>query len=227
MPFSSAATSSVRVAMAPFASSMALPRSEAARSSSFFLSSFLSSSSSQYAFFWSSPTCSFPSRATMPSIMARTFSKLTFFPRRASARKSRRGSARLLWPRLLAARARSACRLTSLPLALVCSREGLGSVFLKSSRASSSLRILMVSARATSSSARVFCTTSHSALFFSQFLSRSARNCLSSASDLVVSSRSAFRASISRPVCPWRPSLASMACVLLLISFSLAAAREA
>mmetsp|Transcript_105793 Transcript_105793/g.257020 ORF Transcript_105793/g.257020 Transcript_105793/m.257020 type:complete len:212 (+) Transcript_105793:840-1475(+) len=211
MPFSSAATSSVRVAMLPSASSMALPKSETANSSSFFSSSFLSSSDSQYAFFLSSLACSWPSNSTMLSIMVRTLSKLTFFPWSASTKKSRRGSASILRCRLLAMSACNACRRTSLPLALVCRSEGLGSVFLKSSRESSSLRILMVSARATSSSERVFCTTSHSAFFFSQFLSRSAKNFLSSSNDFVVSSKSSFKASISKPVCPLRSSLDSMA----------------
>mmetsp|Transcript_55655 Transcript_55655/g.165500 ORF Transcript_55655/g.165500 Transcript_55655/m.165500 type:complete len:225 (-) Transcript_55655:242-916(-) len=222
MPFSKAATSSVSVEMVPLASSTALPRSETARSSSFLLSSLLSSSALQYVFFLASLTCSLPSRATMSSIMARTLSKLTFLPRSAKARKSNRGSAeRRPW----AARARSACLRTSFPLALVWSSEGLGSVFLKSSRASSSFRILIVSAIARSSSARVFCTTSNSAFFFAQFESRSARNFLSSFRDFVVSSRSSFSATIFTPVCPWRPSLTSMALVLLLTSFSLAATR--
>mmetsp|Transcript_36318 Transcript_36318/g.82606 ORF Transcript_36318/g.82606 Transcript_36318/m.82606 type:complete len:224 (+) Transcript_36318:853-1524(+) len=222
MPCSKAATSSVRVAIVPLASSMALFRSEAAKSSSFLESSFLSISDSQYAFFWSSLACSSPSKATMSSIMVRTFSKLTFLPRRASTKKSSLGS-------LICALALRACNarcLTSFPLARVWMNDGLGSVPLKSSRASSSLRILIVSAMATCSSARVVCTTSHSCLFFSQFESRSARNFLSSARDLVVSSKSSFSASIFRPAWPWRPSLASIACVVLPISFFLAATSD-
>mmetsp|Transcript_72895 Transcript_72895/g.193624 ORF Transcript_72895/g.193624 Transcript_72895/m.193624 type:complete len:228 (-) Transcript_72895:765-1448(-) len=227
MPFSKAATSSVRVSMVPLASSMAFSKSEAAKSSCFLLSSFLSISASQYAFFWSSLDCSLPSKATMSSIMASTLSKPTVLPRRASARKSKRGSWSPPPSCVLALRACNARCLTSLPLALVCNSEGLGNVFLKSSKASSSFRILIVSARANNSSVRVFCTASHSSFFFAQLLSRSAKNFLSSPRDLVVSSKSSFKVSILTPVCPWRPSFASIACVLLLTSFCLAATKEA
>mmetsp|Transcript_36325 Transcript_36325/g.82623 ORF Transcript_36325/g.82623 Transcript_36325/m.82623 type:complete len:205 (+) Transcript_36325:624-1238(+) len=202
MPFSRAAISSARVAIAPLASSMALPKSDAARSSSFLVSSFLSNSASQYAFFWWSLACSSPSMETMSSIILMTFSKLTFFPRRASTRKSTRGSADLPWARLPAVSACNACCRTSLPLALVCNNEGLGKVFLKSSSASSSFRTLIVPARATSSSARVFLRSSHSAVFVSQLFSRPARNFLSSARAASVSERSSFMVTIATPNSP-------------------------
>mmetsp|Transcript_93822 Transcript_93822/g.261194 ORF Transcript_93822/g.261194 Transcript_93822/m.261194 type:complete len:222 (-) Transcript_93822:132-797(-) len=218
MPFSKEAISSVSAATMPLASSVAFSRSEIARSRPFFSSSALSSEASQYAFLSSSSACSFFNSATISSIMATTFSKPAVRLRRARATKSRRAS------RFAACSARSACRRTSLDVTCVCSREGLGRVFLKSSNASSEFRILMVSARAKSSSALVFWTTSHSAFLALQFLSRSARKDLSSARDFVVSSRSSLRVSISIPTCPARSSFDSIALVLALISASFAVA---
>mmetsp|Transcript_93783 Transcript_93783/g.252795 ORF Transcript_93783/g.252795 Transcript_93783/m.252795 type:complete len:200 (+) Transcript_93783:68-667(+) len=173
MPAARAASSSVVVSMKAFVSSMAFSKSEMSRSSSFFLSSAASISFSQYTFLPSSSTCSLPSSVTISSIIANTLSKLTFLPRRAKEIKSKR----LSW---LPRSALMAMWRTSLSLTVTCKSEELGKVVLKSSSASSSFKILMVSAIARVSSARVFFTTSYSAVLVAQFLSKSARNFLSS-----------------------------------------------
>mmetsp|Transcript_93782 Transcript_93782/g.252791 ORF Transcript_93782/g.252791 Transcript_93782/m.252791 type:complete len:200 (+) Transcript_93782:68-667(+) len=173
MPAARAASSSVVVSMKAFVSSMAFSKSEMSRSSSFFLSSAASISFSQYTFLPSSSTCSLPSSVTISSTIASTLSKLTFLPRKTKEMKSKRLSG-------LPRSAFMARRRTSLPRWATCKSEGLGNAFLKRSSASSSLRILMVSAIASVSSARVFFTTSYSAVLVAQFLSKSARNFLSS-----------------------------------------------
>mmetsp|Transcript_93044 Transcript_93044/g.240881 ORF Transcript_93044/g.240881 Transcript_93044/m.240881 type:complete len:296 (-) Transcript_93044:451-1338(-) len=191
------------------------------KSNSFFLSSASSSLASQKAFLSSSVPCSFPSSATISSIMLSTLSKLTFFPRRAKATRSKRVS----WPcpRWAARRTLKACCRTSLPRIFICSNDGLGSVFLNKSKASSSFRSLMVSAIANNSSARVFCTTSNSSFFVAQFFSKSARNFLSSSYEAEVSSKSSRKVSISTPTFPRRAVFPSMDLEFAAISFSLAA----
>mmetsp|Transcript_9127 Transcript_9127/g.24603 ORF Transcript_9127/g.24603 Transcript_9127/m.24603 type:complete len:200 (-) Transcript_9127:900-1499(-) len=173
MPAARAASSSVVVSMKAFVSSMAFSKSEMSRSSSFFLSSEASISFSQYSFFSSSSTCSLPRSVTISSTISSTLSKLTFLPRRAKEIKSKR----LSW---LPRSAFMAKWRTSLSRWDTCKSEGLGRVFPKISSASSSFRILMVSAIAKVSSARVFFTTSNSSVLVAQFLSKSAKNFLSS-----------------------------------------------
>eukprot|EP00418_Pyrodinium_bahamense_P070376 CAMPEP_0179098226 /NCGR_PEP_ID=MMETSP0796-20121207/45255_1 /TAXON_ID=73915 /ORGANISM="Pyrodinium bahamense, Strain pbaha01" /LENGTH=73 /DNA_ID=CAMNT_0020795999 /DNA_START=37 /DNA_END=255 /DNA_ORIENTATION=- len=65
-----------------------------------------------------------------------------------------------------------------------------GNVFLKTSRASSSFKTLIVSAKAFNSSARVRLTSSHSSVFVEQLVSSSALNLVSAASDSWVSVKS-------------------------------------
>mmetsp|Transcript_16897 Transcript_16897/g.46663 ORF Transcript_16897/g.46663 Transcript_16897/m.46663 type:complete len:200 (-) Transcript_16897:442-1041(-) len=173
MPAARAASSSVVVSMKAFVSSMAFSKSKVSKSSSFFLSSLASISFWQYTCLSSSSTCSLPSSVTISSIMDSTLSKLTFLPRRAREMKSKR----LSW---LPRSALMAMWRTSLSLRVTCKSEELGKVVLKSSSASSSFKILMVSAIARVSSARVFFTTSYSASLLAQLLSKSARNFLSS-----------------------------------------------
>mmetsp|Transcript_64485 Transcript_64485/g.199954 ORF Transcript_64485/g.199954 Transcript_64485/m.199954 type:complete len:235 (+) Transcript_64485:901-1605(+) len=197
-----------------------------ARLSTLKSSSVLSSLDSQYAFFSSSSVCSFASKASMSSIMPRIFSKLTFCPWRANASRSRRAS----FVALLLRTAPKACKaflLRCLSVSTVCNREALGKVFLKSSKASSSFSILMVSANATSSSARVFFTASHSFSLVVQLFSRFARKPWSSARDLEVSSKSSFNVAISTPNSAMRWVLSSIAFKLAAISFSFAADNAA
>merc|ERR1719223_1134303 len=97
-------------------------------------------------------------------------------------------------------------------LSVVCIRLALplGSVFLKRSRASSSFKTLMVSARATNASARIFDLSSHSLVFVAHPFSNSAKNFLSAARAFAVSSTSSFMSTISMPVSPISFNLASM-----------------
>mmetsp|Transcript_67745 Transcript_67745/g.192004 ORF Transcript_67745/g.192004 Transcript_67745/m.192004 type:complete len:256 (-) Transcript_67745:669-1436(-) len=202
-----------------------------ARSSAFFLSSDASNWAAQYSFFWSSCCCSFFRFATISSTMAMTFSKppwvKAFLPLSASTRRSSPARSRLSEPcraRRIAARASErmaeALVLTCTKLAL-----GLGRVFLNNSRASSSLRSLMVSASARSSSARVFDRSSHSAFFVSQPFFSSARNFLSSARASSVSDRSSFIWAIFTPSSPIRVSFSWMDAVKAATSLVLAAIR--
>merc|ERR1719510_2827627 len=90
-------------------------------------------------------------------------------------------------------------------LTLVCTKLAalaLGKVFLKRSKASSSLRTLIVSANATNSSARVLDLSSHSAVFVAQLFSRFAKNSLSAISAASVSVKSSFISTISMPSSP-------------------------
>mmetsp|Transcript_25323 Transcript_25323/g.80494 ORF Transcript_25323/g.80494 Transcript_25323/m.80494 type:complete len:429 (-) Transcript_25323:188-1474(-) len=223
MPSIRPAMSSASAAMDPFASSMAVSRSTACWLRALCSSSDLSSSASQKAFFSSSAFCSLPSRATMSSIILTTLSKEPVLPRKARAMRLRRASLCPYFARadLITISVR---RFTSALVTLVCRNAGLGNVLLKSSRASSSFKILMVSASATSSSARVLERSSHSACLVLQPVSRSARYFLSSRRALEVSSKSAFMASICTPTCPTRSSFDSIAFVFAFISFVFAAA---
>mmetsp|Transcript_73056 Transcript_73056/g.194088 ORF Transcript_73056/g.194088 Transcript_73056/m.194088 type:complete len:338 (+) Transcript_73056:515-1528(+) len=153
-----------------------------------------------------------------------TFSKPTFWPRNAKRRRSNRArsgpAAAKACLRLAMARA-----LTAKAPARNCTKlaAALGSVRLKSSRESSSLRILMVSAMATSSSARVFTISSHSDFFVSQSLSMSAKNSLSAMRDSSVSERPAFICATETARSPERRILDSMASESAATSFFLAA----
>mmetsp|Transcript_106418 Transcript_106418/g.280722 ORF Transcript_106418/g.280722 Transcript_106418/m.280722 type:complete len:257 (-) Transcript_106418:666-1436(-) len=218
MPFRRALISSARVAMLSSVSSIAFSRSLSLMSSTFFSSSAVSSSFSQYAFFSSSADCSLMSSATISSIILITFSKLEAPPRRARATRRR----------LLPGAASSSCSAAArafLALTCVWRSAGLGSVFLKSSNASSSFKILMVSASARSSSVRVLERSCHSPSFVSQPFLSSMRNFWSSLRVAFVSSRSSFSATISTPSCPDFSSFDSMDAVRVLISFSLARLR--
>mmetsp|Transcript_33141 Transcript_33141/g.79917 ORF Transcript_33141/g.79917 Transcript_33141/m.79917 type:complete len:344 (+) Transcript_33141:750-1781(+) len=188
--------------------------------SSFCLSSVWSISSPQKAFLASSSVCSFFRFFTMSSINLVTFSNPPFFPRSAITIKS---SAGLLWAfDAPSSTARAlACSARLLP---TCSRElGPGRVFLNSSRASSLLRTLMVSAMARSSSARVAFTSSYSLALVLQFLDSSSEYPVSSSSWVWVSSRSFLRVVSFTLISPARSVFSSMASVAAAISFFLAA----
>merc|ERR1711862_839411 len=85
-----------------------------------------------------------------------------------------------------------------------------GSVFLKSSKASSSLRILMVSDSASSSSARVLQIWSHSCCLVPQLFSRSAWNFVSCSRASLVSVRSPFISTMLTETSPWRTLFSPM-----------------
>mmetsp|Transcript_86307 Transcript_86307/g.200684 ORF Transcript_86307/g.200684 Transcript_86307/m.200684 type:complete len:234 (-) Transcript_86307:523-1224(-) len=157
----------------------------------------------------------------MSSIMPMIFSKLTLRPRSAKTKSSMFTAAARLAGRLLCS-ASAARRRRSRAETWVCKREGLGKVFLKRSRASSSFRILMVSDSARISFMRDFLTSSHSACLVSQLAWRSTRKCWFSASDDLVSPRSSLKVSILMLASPERPSFSSMASVLASASLSLA-----
>merc|ERR1740123_1199177 len=89
----------------------------------------------------------------------------------------------------------------------------LGRVFLKSSNASSSFRTLIVSAKAASSSARVFERASHSEVLVAQLFDKSAKKALSSARVACVSSRSFCILTIATPSSPICFVFASMVLV--------------
>mmetsp|Transcript_25624 Transcript_25624/g.65117 ORF Transcript_25624/g.65117 Transcript_25624/m.65117 type:complete len:252 (-) Transcript_25624:562-1317(-) len=211
MPALSAAISSVRLTMAPSISPMAVTESESESSNSFFLSSDSSSLDSQYSFLLSSPVCSAFRLPTISSIMTRTFSKPTFLPCRARASKSSSGRFRRLAAAWIFC---NAWALSAEAETWICMKLALalGKVFLKRSKAESSLRTLIVSPMATSSSARVFLTASHSAAFVEQPASNSALNFWSCASVSFVSSRSPATAAISTPRVPTRSILSSICC---------------
>mmetsp|Transcript_47806 Transcript_47806/g.138205 ORF Transcript_47806/g.138205 Transcript_47806/m.138205 type:complete len:230 (-) Transcript_47806:576-1265(-) len=151
------------------------------------------------------------------------FSKLVLRPRSAREMRSKRMSFAPFRPCRAALSTSNACCFTSLLLAAICSREGLGRAFLNRSKASSAFRILIVSPKAKSSSVRVFFAASNSFFLASQLLSRPAKNFLSCSSVLEVPAKSSFMVSISTPSSPSLCSLASMALWLALISFCLAA----
>mmetsp|Transcript_52869 Transcript_52869/g.112860 ORF Transcript_52869/g.112860 Transcript_52869/m.112860 type:complete len:207 (-) Transcript_52869:932-1552(-) len=179
MPASRAFSSSPRAARPSSAEAMAASSSEMARSKALSLSSVMSNCVLQYSFLLSSSTCSFLSISTMSSHILMTFSKplVEPLPLRERARRSKevrcsRGTC--LWATRMALRA---AVLWLLVAEVSCIRlvSGEGRVFLKRSSASSSLRTLMVSLRATSSSARNFCRSSHSLAFVPQLFSNSAK----------------------------------------------------
>mmetsp|Transcript_88331 Transcript_88331/g.253032 ORF Transcript_88331/g.253032 Transcript_88331/m.253032 type:complete len:226 (+) Transcript_88331:782-1459(+) len=173
----------------PVASSLAFSKLSYSRSNTLCSSSDLSIAVWQYSFFESSSCCSLPSKAVMSSIILRTFSKLPDRPANAIMIMFKRVSSFLP---CLAFKASIALRFKIRPLTWVCSSAGLGKVFLNNSRASSSLRILIVSARATSSSPLVLDLSSHSAFFVVHEVDMSARNFRSSSKAAVLSSRSSL-----------------------------------
>mmetsp|Transcript_99556 Transcript_99556/g.319539 ORF Transcript_99556/g.319539 Transcript_99556/m.319539 type:complete len:412 (-) Transcript_99556:2-1237(-) len=156
----------------------------------------------------------------MLSIMPTTLSKLTFFPRIAKEMRSRRKSCFL--PPFSARRAW--CN-TSLLEYCTWMKLDAGMAFLNKSRASSSLRTLMVSARAMSSSARVFTISSHSPPRAPQSVSKVCRKAASSLRVFLESSRSSAAPTSSMPTSPRRAVFVSTADLRAAISFSLASMR--
>mmetsp|Transcript_83080 Transcript_83080/g.222898 ORF Transcript_83080/g.222898 Transcript_83080/m.222898 type:complete len:229 (+) Transcript_83080:792-1478(+) len=226
MPASSAEMSSAALLMLSSVLAMAVARSDALRVRDFFLSSVESNCEPQYSFFSASSACSFLSSTTMSSIILITVSNPTFLPRSASTRKPRRAWSAspftcACWTRA-AARARWLAVVTATCIRLAL---GTGRVFLNNSSASSSFRILMVSWRARSSSARVFERSSHSAVFVSQPFSSSAKNFLSASRVFAVSSKSSFMLTISTASSPEAESFDSISVVRASISAVLAALK--
>mmetsp|Transcript_107924 Transcript_107924/g.281744 ORF Transcript_107924/g.281744 Transcript_107924/m.281744 type:complete len:243 (+) Transcript_107924:371-1099(+) len=201
-------------------SSIVLSRSLNFTPSTFLSSSAVSNSFSQYDFLPSSASCSCASRLTISSIIFSTLSKPFAPPCSAISISVTRPS-----PLLAVRSALSALLRTSLLLTCSWSSEGpaLGNVFVNKSSASSSFRILMVSAMASSSSVRILVRSSCSCFFVAQPLLSSARKALSSARVLAVSSLSSFMLAISRPSSPEASSFCSIAVVSASISAVLAA----
>mmetsp|Transcript_36321 Transcript_36321/g.82617 ORF Transcript_36321/g.82617 Transcript_36321/m.82617 type:complete len:253 (+) Transcript_36321:350-1108(+) len=202
MPAVKAAASSFSVAIESEVFAMAVSESAMARSRPFFLSSDSSNCTPQYSFLWSSSDCSVLRLATISSIMVITFSKPIFLPRNAKRIRSKR--VRSCWaPRASRSIVVALVRNRDAP-SWTCTRltAGLGRVFLNSSRASSSLSTLMVSARAASSSALVFTRSSHSAVLVAQLFSKLALNSLSAIRASSVSPRSFFICAMDTPNSP-------------------------
>mmetsp|Transcript_99460 Transcript_99460/g.319161 ORF Transcript_99460/g.319161 Transcript_99460/m.319161 type:complete len:271 (+) Transcript_99460:77-889(+) len=220
MPADKLFMSSVKVPMASLTSSMAISASETVRSKPFFLSSAVSIWPLQYSFFWASSWCSRLRIETMLSINLSTLSKpplpAAFLPEMAIIKRSRAERSfapawRLkpwmifrAWSRILAAPVAVCRKLALLALGIVC---------LKRSRASSSLSTLMVSAKATCSSARVLERTSHSFCLESQPVSNSLKNSWSASKAAWVSERSSFICTMLMPNSPICLVLVSMEAV--------------
>mmetsp|Transcript_90277 Transcript_90277/g.255294 ORF Transcript_90277/g.255294 Transcript_90277/m.255294 type:complete len:225 (-) Transcript_90277:812-1486(-) len=216
------AISWVQVAIAALRSSMAVLETSIPRSSSFFWSSDLSSSVSQYSFLLSSSACSFLRFTIISSISLMTFSKPAVLPCMASSTRSISG------PRLGAERSsRSAWARSVASPCWTCTKldEAEGSVFLNSSSASSAFKASMVSDSATSSSARTLQRASHSAVFVAHPFSSSARNFSSCAFDSAVSSLSFFISAMDTASSPLLWSFVSIALVRALTSSVLAPMR--
>mmetsp|Transcript_126452 Transcript_126452/g.366078 ORF Transcript_126452/g.366078 Transcript_126452/m.366078 type:complete len:264 (-) Transcript_126452:662-1453(-) len=223
MPASNAFNSSANVARAPVISSMAVSESLIESSKLFRLSSDSSNCVLQYSFFCSSDACSFFKFETIVSIMDNTFSKPAVLPVSANARRSNWGL--FVW-RADSRRIFAACRLSDSKEAVTCTKLlalALGKVFLNISKASSSLRTLIVSESASNSSARVFLTSSHSCSFVAQPCSNSALNFWSAARACSVSSRSLDASASSTPKLPTRVILSSICACNVSTSFFLAA----
>mmetsp|Transcript_39 Transcript_39/g.88 ORF Transcript_39/g.88 Transcript_39/m.88 type:complete len:235 (+) Transcript_39:704-1408(+) len=179
-------------------------------------SSALSISALQNATFSSSSFCSSFKEAIILSTRAATFSNPSFLPRSAIMIKSARGLC------FTDCRAATTRWVTSLRVVLTCSNDGDGRVFLNSSKASSELSILMVSAIATSSSPRVFLASSCSFAVFAQSSFSPARNPLSAARVALVSFKSPVLVATSTARSPARADCSSMAAVEAAISLFLA-----
>mmetsp|Transcript_23288 Transcript_23288/g.45236 ORF Transcript_23288/g.45236 Transcript_23288/m.45236 type:complete len:253 (+) Transcript_23288:277-1035(+) len=219
IPAFKASISSPNFVMSSLAFSMAISKSETARSKPFFLSSAWSNAVPQYSFLASSSACSTFRVVIMSSIILITFSKPIFLPFSASINISSFGFFSPLDLSTLFNKDKAARR-ESFKLNCTCIRlAALGNVFLKSSKASSSFRTLMVSASAASSSARVFTMTSHSFFFVSQFLPKFAINSLSAMRASSVSPRSFFIWAISTPKAPTLSNLVSICFVNAATSF--------
>mmetsp|Transcript_94908 Transcript_94908/g.173913 ORF Transcript_94908/g.173913 Transcript_94908/m.173913 type:complete len:318 (-) Transcript_94908:470-1423(-) len=196
-------------------------RSDMSCSRPFFLSSEMSNWSSQYPFLASSSVWSFLSSAIKPSIILIIFSKPIWPPCRAIWMKSKLGSLLFKALRLCNARWR-----TTFVVVCTCMKlAAAGNVFLKSSKESSDVSILIVSANATSSSFDIFVNSSHSFVFAAQFSSKFAKKLWSSAKLSLVFSRSFSCCAMDTPSSPIRTLLVSMALVREAISFFFAATR--
>mmetsp|Transcript_95563 Transcript_95563/g.275332 ORF Transcript_95563/g.275332 Transcript_95563/m.275332 type:complete len:280 (+) Transcript_95563:802-1641(+) len=228
MPASRALISSVVVSMPSLASAITVDKSSIDRCSSFCLSSAVSNCLAQYSFLSSSSVCSFFSVPTSSSTSWMTFSKPTLRPRKASEMKSkpRRPAPRGARARA-AAKSSLACERIEAAVTCTCMKlsPGLGKVFLNKSSASSSLRILTVSANATISWARVFFSSSWIFSFSSQFFSRSAAKALSCSRPSAVSSTSFFISAMRMPTSDDRASFSSIVFDNAATSFFLAAMR--
>mmetsp|Transcript_69007 Transcript_69007/g.175387 ORF Transcript_69007/g.175387 Transcript_69007/m.175387 type:complete len:271 (+) Transcript_69007:92-904(+) len=220
MPADKLFMSSVKVPMASLTSSMAISASETVRSKPFFLSSAVSIWPLQYSFFCASSWCSRLRTSTMLSIILSTLSKpplpAALLPEMAIIKRSRAecsfAPAWRLNPWMIF---RAWSRLLAAPVA-VCKKLALlalGIVFLKRSRASSSLSTLMVSAKATCSSARVLERTSHSFCLESQPVSNSLKNSWSASKAAWVSERSSLICTMLMPNSPICLVLVSMEAV--------------
>mmetsp|Transcript_13306 Transcript_13306/g.36006 ORF Transcript_13306/g.36006 Transcript_13306/m.36006 type:complete len:264 (+) Transcript_13306:900-1691(+) len=201
-----AAISSANVAIPALQLSLLWLASSSAFSAAFFLSSAASNSTAQYSFFVSSSTCSFCNISTMSSISLSTFVNSTFLPDSAKAMRSILARCRSAACRRALLTADCALRRMAFELTWICTKLlalADGRVFLKSSSASSSLRVLIVSEIASSSSLRVFCLSAHSADLVEQPFSSSFANAWSSVRESAVSAKSAFistTATLSSPI---------------------------
>mmetsp|Transcript_88537 Transcript_88537/g.239623 ORF Transcript_88537/g.239623 Transcript_88537/m.239623 type:complete len:296 (+) Transcript_88537:172-1059(+) len=231
MPASRAAISCVVVSMPSFALAMAVSASAILRSRAFLLSSVWSNCMLQYSFLLSSSSCSFFNIWTISSHILMTLSNvpwlMAFLPLKVSAIMSRAGRRFLsaflcmarskdkAWERSVEAETRTC---TKLALAL-------GNVFLKRSSASSSFKTLIVSAKATSSSALVLERSSHSCVLVPQLLSSSFKNFLSSEYVAEVSERSSFSCTMATPSSPICVVFTSTVAVRAATSFVFAEVR--
>mmetsp|Transcript_1896 Transcript_1896/g.4450 ORF Transcript_1896/g.4450 Transcript_1896/m.4450 type:complete len:255 (+) Transcript_1896:776-1540(+) len=228
MPACSVLISSASVAMVSAWSSTDASKSSMLCASPFALSSTLSICFRQYSRLPSSSVCSCASSAIMSSTILITFEKSTFPPCKTSSRNRISGSAAVLLPPFprRACRAAMARRCTRSRSAANCKKLELGKAFLKRSSASSSLRILMVSWIATSSCARSFFLSSHSACLLSQFCVRSFRNFWSWIKIASACVRSCFMRTTCTCKSPTRATFFSIDLLKVFTSFLLAAMRS-
>mmetsp|Transcript_9868 Transcript_9868/g.29162 ORF Transcript_9868/g.29162 Transcript_9868/m.29162 type:complete len:433 (+) Transcript_9868:117-1415(+) len=228
MPAFRTLISSSSWAMAAFRSSTEASRSPAVRERPLTLSSVVSICLLQYSRLPSSSTCSCFSSETMSSIILMTLEKSTFWPLRANATKRASGPSEPARPEAADAFCSiwSARRVACRAPALSCTKLGLGSAFLKRSRASSLFRMAMVSRIATSSSPRSFTRSSRSACLPSQSWFRSFRNFWSSISAASLLLRSFFICTTSSCSSPTRAVFFSMEAPSVFTSLSFAASRS-
>mmetsp|Transcript_167119 Transcript_167119/g.295892 ORF Transcript_167119/g.295892 Transcript_167119/m.295892 type:complete len:292 (-) Transcript_167119:457-1332(-) len=181
----------------------------------------MSNWSSQYDFLASSSAWSFLSSAMSASIILMILSKPIWPPCRAIWTKSTPGSLLCRELRVCSARWRTLFVLVCTCMKLLAA----GRVFLKSSSASSSLSMVIVSVKATSSSLDIFLNSSHSFVFAAQFSSKFAKKAWSSAKLSLVFSRSFSCCAIATPNSPMSTLFVSMDLVREAISFFFAATR--
>mmetsp|Transcript_76940 Transcript_76940/g.193514 ORF Transcript_76940/g.193514 Transcript_76940/m.193514 type:complete len:205 (-) Transcript_76940:943-1557(-) len=179
MPFFKTAISSVSVAMRSLICSMAVLRSDTERCNAFFFAFAVANCVPQYSFLRSSAFCSSFNVATSCLTNFTTLSRPTFRPLKASEMKSRRSAP---WPGRTFERTWFTAPLTSARIDSVvvwsCKKLAppLGNVVLNNSNESSSLRILIVSANATTSFARISFSSSWAACLEAQFFFKAAAN---------------------------------------------------